>query len=140
MTPFAWTPRKEAAALSLAQGHTINEAAQAANVSEKSIDRWKKDIEFTQEVDRLSLMVGIASRAERLRIIQRVVRQAVRAERVVTEKDLLDWLKYAQSETDGAKLDLTNLFTSLSQAHALVAGGGSRGDGSGAGDSDEEAV
>lgn len=55
-------------------------------------------------------MIGIASRAERLRIAQRVARQKVNDEGLVsTEKDLLDWLKFAQSETDGIKLDLAKL-------------------------------
>lgn len=64
-------------------------------------------MEFSAEVDRLSLMVGIASRAERLRIAKRVIRQMVRDDNYVwTEKDLLDWLKFAQGETDGVKLDM----------------------------------
>lgn len=63
---------------------------------------------FREEVDRLSVMMGIASRAERLRIAKRVVRQRVKDDGLITsDKDLLDWLKFAQSETDGAKLDLT---------------------------------
>jgi hypothetical protein len=50
-------------------------------------------------------MVDIASRAERLRMAMRVVRQRVRADGTPeTEKDLLDWLKYAQSETTGIKV------------------------------------
>lgn len=50
-------------------------------------------------------MIDIASRAERLRIAMRAVRQKVRADGTPeTERDLLDWLKYAQSETIGIKL------------------------------------
>jgi hypothetical protein len=50
-------------------------------------------------------MIDVASRAERLRMAMRVVRQKVRADGTVeTERDLLDWLKYAQSETTGIKL------------------------------------
>ena len=62
-------------------------------------------MEFSAEVDRLSLMVDIAGRAERLRIAMRLVR----AKGYQSDRDLLDWLKYAQSETDGVKLDLTKL-------------------------------
>ena len=43
--------------------------------------------------------------AERLRIAMRLVR----AKGYQSDRDLLDWLKYAQSETDGVKLDLTKL-------------------------------
>jgi hypothetical protein len=50
-------------------------------------------------------MIDISSRAERLRMAMRVVRQKVREDGTLeTEKDLLDWLKYAQSETTGIKL------------------------------------
>jgi hypothetical protein len=50
-------------------------------------------------------MIDISSRAERLRMAMRVVRQRTRADGTLeTDKDLLDWLKYAQSETTGIKL------------------------------------
>jgi hypothetical protein len=41
----------------------------------------------------------------------RVVKQKVRAEtgEIITDKDILDWIKYVQSETDGVKLDLSKL-------------------------------
>lgn len=61
-------------------------------------------------------MVGIANRAERLRIAMQVVRQRVREDGVQTERDTLDWLKFAQSETDGAKLDLATLFNAMESA------------------------
>ena len=74
-------------------------------------------------------MVGIAGRAERLRIANRIVRQRVRDEIVESDKDLLDWLKFAQSETDGLNLGLA---TSLTELAASMAGRGSgRSDGDG---------
>lgn len=109
MSGFRWSKKREEAAFALAEGCTLAETAERAEVDERTIRRWKADTEFSQEVDRLSLMVGIASRAERLRIAQRVARQQVQGGLVHTEKDLLDWLKFAQSETDGIKLDLAKL-------------------------------
>jgi|GEM_PF-5716308 len=110
MSAFKWTKWKSDAAISLAEGHTIKEVAKQIKKNERTVYRLKADMEFTQEVDRLSLMIGVASRAERLRIAQRVARQLVDKKGIVlTEKDLLDWLKFAQSETDGIKLDLTSL-------------------------------
>lgn len=119
MSAFKWTKQKATCAIALAEGHTIKEAAEQAKKDERSVYRWKHDIDFSQEVDRLSLMIGIASRAERLRIAQRIARQMVSEEgKLITEKDLLDWLKFAQSETDGIKLDLATLL----DAEAPVAG------------------
>lgn len=80
--------------------------------------------DFAAEVDRLSLMVGVANRAARLRLAMRVVRDKTKSEAPATDKDLLDWLKFAQSETDGIKLDLTKLATALGNADAPVALGG----------------
>jgi hypothetical protein len=107
---FKWSPARATAALALASGKTRKEAAEEAEITERSIYLWLQEVEFSAEVDRLSLMIGIASRAERLRIAKRVVRQMVKDDETIgTEKDLLDWLKFAQSETDGVKLDLAAL-------------------------------
>lgn len=65
-------------------------------------------------------MIGIASRAERLRFAMRVVRQKTKGT-IETDKDLLDWLKFAQSETEGVKLDLSKLATTFAENEASVA-------------------
>lgn len=107
---FKWTPGATAAALALAEGLTREQAAARADISERTLYRWLADEDFSAEVDRLTLMAGIASRAERLRIAQRVARQMIGDDGTIkTDRDLLDWLKYAQSETTGIKLGLTAL-------------------------------
>jgi hypothetical protein len=117
MRPWKWTHKREKAALALAQGHTEAEAAEEAGVIDRTIRHWKCRPEFVAEVDRLSLMVGIASRAERLRIAMRVARKRAKdGIEIETKKDLLDWLKFAQSETDGAKLDLAAIFAAMEAA------------------------
>lgn len=110
MSDFEWTEKKEAAALSLARGDSQAMAADNAGVADRTVRRWLLEPEFAEEVDRLTLMVEIASRAHRLRIANRVIRQFVKdGEPIPTAKDLLDWLKYAQGETDGVKLDMAAL-------------------------------
>jgi hypothetical protein len=118
MSNFRWTKQKSDAALGLAVGKPNTEVAGEVGVNEITIRRWRCEPEFSQEVDRLTLMVDIASRAERLRIAMRVVRERTKGESVETDKDLLDWLKFAQGETDGIKLDLTSLL----EANSLMAG------------------
>src|SRR6185295_14847784 len=104
-TQFQWTSTRTKAALALAEGQSQQAVADTIGVCRKTICNWLCVTEFLAEVDRLSCMIDIASRAERLRIAMRVVRQKVRADGTPeTEKDLLDWLKYAQSETTGIKL------------------------------------
>jgi transposase-like protein len=115
ITRFEWNPKRTAAALALAQGHARERVASALGVTRKTIYNWLCVPEFAAEVDRLSSMVGIAGRAERLRITMRVVRRKVRDETVETDRDLLDWLKFAQSETQGVKLDLAKLAAACAQ-------------------------
>jgi hypothetical protein len=109
MSPFKWTPKRSDAAVLLAEGYTVDETAKEVEVSDRTIARWKTDLDFAAEVDRLSLMVGIANRAERLRLAKKIIRRLVEKQ-IPTQKDLLEWLKYAQGETDGVKLDLTALY------------------------------
>ena len=106
-----WNEQRGSAALALAEGKSQAEVAALAGVTDRTIRNWLDDDRFIAEIDRLSLMVGVASRAERLRLVNRLVKQKVRQEDgfIFTEKDLLDWLKFAQSETDGAKIDLSKL-------------------------------
>lgn len=108
MSVFKWSEKSSQGAILLSQGFTQKEVAAEVEIDDRTIRRWLADADFSAEVDRLSLMVGIASRAERLRLAMRVVRQRLNEDGTIdTEKDLLDWLKFAQGETDGIKLDLT---------------------------------
>lgn len=109
MPDFAWTTTREAAALALAAGKTQIEAAAAAGCAERTIRNWLNVPEFSEEVDRLTLMTGIAAKAERLRTAKRMIAKIGDN----TERDLLDWLKFAASETDGIKLDLAELLTAI---------------------------
>lgn len=106
---FEWTEKRTQAALGLAEGKPKQEVADEIGVERKTLYNWLAVSEFAAEVDRLSLMINVSSRAERLRIAMRVARQKVTDDYVETDKDLLEWLKFAQSETDGIKLDLTKL-------------------------------
>jgi DNA-binding transcriptional MerR regulator len=109
MTNFKWNKRKSKIAVLLADGFTIKDASEKTGVSTRTIDYWKSNNEFQTEVDRLSHMVGIASKAERMRIVKRIIRQKLESPRA-TARDLLDWLKFARDETDGIKLDLSPLW------------------------------
>lgn len=110
MSDFEWNNKTTEAAFLLAQGYTTEETAKKIKVSDRTIYRWKNHDDFLAEIDRLSLMIDVAGRAERLRVARRVIRQKITENGVyLTDKDLLDWLKFTQSETDGVKLDLAAL-------------------------------
>lgn len=127
---FKWNEKTSRAAVLLAEGKTVDEIAKDLGITDRTIYNWKNITEFSLEVDKLSHMVGIAARAERLRLANRVVAKLDGK----TDKDLLDWLKYVQSETDGVKLDLTSTFLD----HVTqVAGSGQTGTGEGSKSSTE---
>lgn len=128
---FKWTSKKEKVAILLSLGYTIEESAKQAGVTERTVYNWKKKVAFIAEVDRLSLMTDIAGRAERLRIAKRMIRN----KKEDSSKDLLDWLRYAQGETDGIKLDLA----ALVEATTSVAGDRSDRDAPNITESDSEA-
>ncbi len=120
MSDFQWSEKSEIVAVELAEGKTIKDASDIAGISERTIYRWLQVAVFSEEVDRLTFMVGVAHKAERLRLAKRVISSLG----IATEKDLLDWLKYVQSETDGVKLDLTQLLTAITETKDIVAGSG----------------
>jgi hypothetical protein len=105
---FRWTKQKRDAAEMLAAGHTTNEVALSIRVETRSVRRWKADLVFSEEVDRLTLSAGIATAAERLRIVKRIVRQRTMHDDdgneigYASKRDLLDWLKLAHDETSKA--------------------------------------
>lgn len=121
---FKWTKKKGEVAVLLADGFTIAETSKKTGVPTRTIDYWKSSIEFQTEIDRLSLMVGIANKGERLRLAKKIIRDLILKQHP-TQKDLLEWVKYAQSETDGVKLDLAALI----DAATSVARSGSEGSG-----------
>lgn len=130
MAVYIWTAKKSQAAMLFAEGFTYKQVAEKAKLGERTLYRWMNDIEFSSEVDRLSLMVGIASKAERLRLAKRFIRSKLENNGTpISEKDFLDWLKFAQSETDGVKLDIASLFAAIGAYDASVADSGPGGDG-----------
>lgn len=105
-----WDETRSKAAGLLALGYPKTYVANEVGVTRNTIYAWLDDPEFAEEVDRLSLMTGVANRAERLRVAMRVIRSRMSEEGIPqSEKDVLEWLKFAQSETHGARLDFGKL-------------------------------
>jgi hypothetical protein len=119
-----WDETRTRAASLLATGHNKQHVANEVGVSRATIYNWLDDPEFAGEVDRLSIMMDVSSRAERLRCAMRVLRSMMDEDEVLrTTKDALDWLKFAQSETDGAKIDLSKLAEMLAGESAQQSNG-----------------
>src|SRR4030095_11626755 len=95
---FRWSKKAEAAALALANGATREDAADMAGIGIATLYRWLQVPTFADEVDRLSFITDLARKSQRVRMAKRVVRKIGDT----SKKDLLDWLKYVQSETEGS--------------------------------------
>lgn len=124
-----WNHGADQIALLLAEGYLAKDVARMMDISDQTISNLRKHPEFLDEVDRLTLMTGIATKAHRLRLAKAAIRKFVEerdGEIVIkTKADLLEWLKYAQSETDGVRLDLSQFFAAIAPAEKLMAGEGS---------------
>jgi hypothetical protein len=103
-TQFHWSSKRHKAALALAEGQSQQAVAEATGVCRKTICNWLCVTAFAAEVDRLSCMIDVSSRAERLRMAMRVVKAKTKDGIPQSDKDVLDWLKYVQSETTGITL------------------------------------
>lgn len=121
---FRWNKQRRQAAELLAEGFALKEVWEKIGVDERTLRRWRADNTFSDEVDRMTLAAGIASSAERLRIIKRVVRQRVDENTgvVITKKDVLDWLKLAHDETTDTGASLTLNIVGFDQALEKIYG------------------
>jgi len=121
MASFKWNPKRDKAATLLARGGSLIEVAKEVGISVRTLSRWKATDEFAIEVDRLTFMVGMASKAERLRLANRVVKSRTQFQDFpATKADLLDWLKFIQSETDGATINIAALIAAIDETQATV--------------------
>jgi hypothetical protein len=101
LEPFHWTPAKQRAAVLLAQGVTRAETANQIGYGEAQIYRWLDHPEFSAEVDRLTFLTGIATKAARVREVKRLVRSRVDENGIlISKRDVLDWLRFLREETE----------------------------------------
>jgi transposase-like protein len=122
---LVWDEQRSQAAIMLAQGYEKKKICQQIGIDDSTLWRWEKNAEFAEEVDRLTLMYGFASKQERLRIINQAARQFVKDGKWdVSGFTLLDLLKEARMQSEGIKLDILSMLTALTgqeQSAALSA-------------------
>jgi hypothetical protein len=116
-TPFHWTEQRSEAAIELAMGYSWQHTANKVGVIKKTIGNWLSHPDFAAEVDRLTLMVGISAKAERLRLCMRVIRQKTAEDgTIITKADVIDWVKLAAAELSG----LGDLGLAAQQSEAIL--------------------
>jgi len=124
-----WTHQMGKAAVLLAQGYTNAEVArdEEVDVNRSTITRWRRYEEFEAEVDRLSLMYGLASKPARMRLIQQAARQFIDNEGKIDVSgfNLLDLLKEARMQMEGVQIGILNELEAFDAKAGPVAGSGS---------------
>lgn len=110
-----WDERQVAAAIMLAEGHPKVEIYEKLGIERSTLWRWEQNEEFATEVDKLSLMYGLASKAKRMREINRI---ALMFDRALTHPinegyTYLDLLKEARMQSEGVRLDILSTLTAI---------------------------
>lgn len=102
MSAFHWHKKSKLAALKLADGYTEKEAAAAAGVTDRTIRRWKADITFSDEVDRLTLTTGLAVESEQIKLIKRLIqRKRGKDGELDSARDVSDLMRLMREVTTG---------------------------------------
>lgn len=115
---FVWDAVSTNVAIDLSEGYTIKEVASRNKINPRTIYRWRQLPEFDKEVDKLTFMFGISTKAERIRLAKRAVRQAIGLKRIKTHRDLLEWLKYSREEMEGLRIGLTDELLAIIEGRA----------------------
>jgi len=101
-TPGVLSAQQHAAAAALACGRGRADAGRVAGVTRRTVQRWQGRADFAAEVKRLALARDDAMRTARTVAAARLARS--RRGSVPTgaasRRDVLEWLRYAQGETD----------------------------------------
>jgi len=116
-----WTEELSRAAVMLAEGYPLQTVADEVGVQRTTIWRWRQHPEFAMEVDKLTLMNGLASKPERMRLINQAAKQMVSEEKIdLSGVTFLDLIKEARMQTEGIKLDVLTQLTALTTEAGLV--------------------
>lgn len=98
MTKFVWTEAKLKAAGAIARGEQrLEEIATSLGISRRTIERWQKHPDFQSKIDEIIQDIDLAQKGERIKIAKKVIRQKLGQENL-SDKDLLDWLRYVGEE------------------------------------------
>ena len=119
---FIWNEKRDKAAALLAQGYPKTHVAREVGVDRTTIYRWMDEDDFQLAIDELSLMLGIASKAYRLRLMNQALQQFIdkNGEIDISGFTLLDLLKEARMQTEGVKLGIVSELAPLIEEEASV--------------------
>ena len=122
MTEFEWTQKRSDAAIMLATGKKKTEIIEELGIGRTTLFRWTNNPEFSLEVDKLTLMHGLASKAYRMRMIQEAADDFKKTDGSwdVTGFSLLDLIKEARMQMEGVNLNIVSQLTTFIEQTGLV--------------------
>lgn len=119
---FEWDDTRDRAAIMLAEARPKKEIYEELGINRGTLYLWEKNEEFSREVDRLSLMYGVASKAHRQRLINKAIQQYIDENGKIdlTGVTFLDLLKEARMQTEGLRLDIFNQIAAINEETGSV--------------------
>ena len=124
-----WTQKRSDAAVLLAKGYNNYQTAKEVGVNRATIGNWLKIDTFAKEVDELSLTYGGASKAYRIRQLNKALRQKISddGELELEGVTFLEIIKELRMQTEGIRLGILDKLVSADETTGSVAGSGSTG-------------
>ena len=127
---FNWTDDRTIAAVKTAEGWGKAAIEAEYGISGSTIWHWEQYDEYSKEVDKLSLMYGMASRAYRVRLLNKAIRQKIDESGNIDLDGVsfIDLIKEARMQTEGVRLDiLSQIIAAIPAEAGLVDGPGPGG-------------
>jgi hypothetical protein len=93
-----WDQKKRDIAAALAEGKRPGNVALEFGLSEGYIRRLKQNKDFMSYVDELTMTLGLATAAERVRIAKAMIEKKLE-DGLASKKDVLEWMRYLGEET-----------------------------------------
>jgi len=123
---FQWTQAQSDAAVMLATGTPKKHIIEQLGIARTTLWNWEQNPVFSIEVDKLSLMHGLASKAYRMRMIQEAVKSFKNKDDSwnTTGTTLLEWIKEARMQMEGVSLNIVSQLATFIEQTGLVDGAG----------------
>lgn len=124
---FEWNDTQSEAAILLAKGVPKKTIYEQLGIGRTTLWRWEQLEVFSEEVTRLKLMFGLASKARRMQIINEAIQQFVDEDTGkwdVSGFTMLDLIKEARMQMEGVNLNVIPQLAAFLEQTGSVDNGG----------------
>ena len=102
MSKFVWNETKLLACEAIARNENREQIAVRLGIADRTVRRWQEHPDFQLKISKIILEIDITQKSERIKIAKAVIEKKIKAakdsDEDVSDKDLLEWLKYVGTE------------------------------------------